>query len=295
MRDGIEYFSFDVMMHEDDKVQMILAHYGAMGHYILIRLLCKIYSQGYACFWSDKVARLFAYNLSVDYNLVNDVIILCLDVNVFDQNVYIKYGYLTSEGIQKRYLAATARRKRVVLSKELWLLANDGAFEDRKSGQYVLRLTGIVENAYINHENACIAHTETQKMCALPNKVKESNKDLKEIYIGERSTIIKHLNQSIGTAYRPETAETVRHINARLREGYTVDDCINVINKKVGEWRGTENERYLRPKTLFGPKFESYHNQKIISGRKSNFKERDIPEEEFEQLNKELVNHKKTD
>ena len=30
------------------------------------------------------------------------------------------------------------------------------------------------------------------------------------------------------------------------------------------KWIGTEYEQYLRPETLFGPKFESYLNAKVI-------------------------------
>jgi len=291
MRDGIEYFSFDVMMHEDDKVQMLLAHHGAIGHYILIRLLCKIYSQGYAYFWSDKVSRLFAYNLSVDYILVKDVVSLCIDANIFDQKVYAKYGHLTSTGIQKRYLAATFRRKRVVLSQELWLLANDSTFKSRNFERYILEFTGIVENAYINCDSVDVVHTETEKMCTNLNKVKES-KGKENLYLVQKAQIIDHLNKKLGTRYRADTKETADLIDARISDGYTVDDCIKVIDKKVDEWRGTQYERYLRPKTLFGAKFESYHNQKIISGSKSNFKERDIPDEEIEKINNELLNHK---
>ena len=40
-----------------------------------------------------------------------------------------------------------------------------------------------------------------------------------------------------------------------------MDDFIAVIDKKTAEWMGTKWEKFLRPETLFGPKFESYLNQ----------------------------------
>ena len=45
---------------------------------------------------------------------------------------------------------------------------------------------------------------------------------------------------------------------------FTVEDFKTVIDKKSLEWMGTEREKYLRPQTLFGTKFESYLNQNIL-------------------------------
>ena len=76
--------------------------------------------------------------------------------------------------------------------------------------------------------------------------------------------IIQHLNMRIGTKYKSSTAKTKQLINARVNEGFTIDDFKTVIDKKCVEWAGTEYEKYLRPNTLFGTKFESYLNQNIV-------------------------------
>lgn len=86
----------------------------------------------------------------------------------------------------------------------------------------------------------------------------DNNKN-KEIYIN----IINYLNNKCNTRYRYNTPNTKKHINARLNEGYTEQDFYTVISKKSDEWLGTEQEKYLRPDTLFGAKFESYLNQQI--------------------------------
>lgn len=75
--------------------------------------------------------------------------------------------------------------------------------------------------------------------------------------------IVSYLNEKTGTNYRPTAQATQRHINARLSEGYTVDDFKVVIDKKCAEWKGGEMEKYLRPETLFGSKFESYLNSPV--------------------------------
>lgn len=76
--------------------------------------------------------------------------------------------------------------------------------------------------------------------------------------------IIQHLNMRTGAKYKSNTAKTKQLINARLNEGFTLDDFKTVIDKKCVEWCGTEFEKFLRPNTLFGTKFESYLNQNIV-------------------------------
>jgi uncharacterized phage protein (TIGR02220 family) len=90
--------------------------------------------------------------------------------------------------------------------------------------------------------------------------------------------VIEYLNQKAGTNYRHTTKKNQELIRARLNEKFTFDDFKTVIDKKVGEWKGTEMEKFLRPETLFGTKFEGYLNQKISKGNKSNniFMEEDV-------------------
>lgn len=89
-------------------------------------------------------------------------------------------------------------------------------------------------------------------------EIKKENSILKE----NIDCIIQYLNQSIGTNYKPNSKSTIKLIKARFNDGFVLDDFYDVIDKKVKEWKNTEMEKYLRPETLFGNKFESYLNQK---------------------------------
>ena len=75
--------------------------------------------------------------------------------------------------------------------------------------------------------------------------------------------IIEHLNKRTGSNYKHTTESTRQKINARLNEGYNLDDFIVVIDKKCVEWMNTDMQKYLRPETLFGTKFESYLNAPV--------------------------------
>lgn len=80
------------------------------------------------------------------------------------------------------------------------------------------------------------------------------------------------LNNKAGTNYRSNVEKTKSLINARLNEKFTEKDFETVINKKSEQWLKTDMEKYLRPETLFGTKFESYLNEKErISNAKEDF------------------------
>lgn len=90
--------------------------------------------------------------------------------------------------------------------------------------------------------------------------------------------IISCLNEKTKKHYKANTPKTVRLIRARLKEGFTVEDFKAVIEKKCDDWLGNEKmERYLRPETLFGTKFEGYLNETPSDGN-----DYDLPE--FEDL-----------
>ena len=103
------------------------------------------------------------------------------------------------------------------------------------------------------------SHTIKSSDVAISDREEERELDReRELY----NIVVSYLNEKAGTKYKPGTAKTKTAIRARLSEGFTVEDFKTVIDKKCTEWIGTEFERYLRPETLFGTKFEGYLNAK---------------------------------
>jgi uncharacterized phage protein (TIGR02220 family) len=93
------------------------------------------------------------------------------------------------------------------------------------------------------------------------------------------SEIVEHLNERTGSRYRSSTKKTRRLIRARWNEGFRLDDFKTVIDKKCVEWMGDEKmEKYLRPPTLFGTKFESYLNQLSVKNTKKESKTAQLEE-----------------
>lgn len=121
---GLDYFPLDVDIDQDDKVALIEAQHGLKGFAIVIKLLMKIYKNSYFYEWTKKEQLLFSKRVNVDINEINVIINDCIEWGIFDSELYKNYKILTSSGIQRRFLEATTRRKRVEINKD-YLLLND--------------------------------------------------------------------------------------------------------------------------------------------------------------------------
>lgn len=74
--------------------------------------------------------------------------------------------------------------------------------------------------------------------------------------------VIDYLNEKTGKHYRSKAAATRKLIKARFAEGYTLEDFRRVIDTKTSQWLNTDQDKFLRPETLFRPShFESYLNE----------------------------------
>lgn len=124
------------------------------------------------------------------------------------------------------------------------------------------QLAQILLNSSCENSKASSAEMEeleTPKQQGNNNKGNSNkNNNNQEIY----KAVIDYLNSKTGQSFRSSTKATQQHINARLAEGFTVEDFMRVVDNMWTDWRGTEWEKYLRPSTLFGSKFENYLNRK---------------------------------
>lgn len=103
-------------------------------------------------------------------------------------------------------------------------------------------------------ENVAKSVTETVNSTSKKENKKENKKD---IY----NRVVTRLNELAFTNFKYTTKKTQTLINSRMREGFSEEDFYNVIEVKAKEWKGTDFEKYLRPETLFGTKFENYLQQ----------------------------------
>lgn len=125
VKEGLEYFPLDCDIDQDDKVALIEAQHGVKGFGVVIKLLMKIYKNGYFYEWTEKEQLLFSKRVNVDINEVNVIINDLIKWNFFNEELFRSKEILTSNGIQKRYLAAVGRRQKVKILKEYLLLDDE--------------------------------------------------------------------------------------------------------------------------------------------------------------------------
>ena len=127
---------------------------------------------------------------------------------------------------------------------------------EQKTKEMYVRLSDIRE-AFADNEEALRIVNGLERFCSneIPHVGKVAELDaIKEV--------IEYLNGVLGTHYKDSTDKNKSLIRARLREGFTVEDFKVVIDKKASAWlTDPQMQKYLRPETLFGTKFESYLNE----------------------------------
>ncbi len=180
-----------------------------------------------------------------------------------------------------------------------WRMHNTLSKQRYHETQYVdeKNMLRIKENgSYSFNSGIAIDDSKTEEMFKLADKRRTSGEQVEnadiDLDLDKELDLVKdivcYLNQKLGTQYRASSEKTKKHIRARLSEGYTFSDFRNVIDKKYEEWHSDPKmAQYLRPETLFGTKFESYLNQKVIKPQKSknsfnNFSQRETDYDELE-------------
>ncbi|QHI57254.1 conserved phage C-terminal domain-containing protein [Enterobacter hormaechei] len=74
-----------------------------------------------------------------------------------------------------------------------------------------------------------------------------------EVLLTDNSKLVlKHLNQVSGSRFQNCPA-SLDNIRARLREGFTPEELMLVVDYKNEHWKGLKDYQYMRPKTLFIP------------------------------------------
>jgi len=136
----------------------------------------------------------------------------------------------------------------------IYEVVNYSLYQQQNQQEEMPEITGLEQSKQQQHhqQNNSKASTEQQQSNTL-----QEYKNIRNIYIA----VIDYLNNKANKNFRPTTKKTQSLINARIKEGFTLDDFKKVIDTKCSQWLGTEMEKYLRPETLFGTKFEGYLNE----------------------------------
>ena len=122
---GLDYFELDC--HMDSSIRLIQAEFGLKGFAVFVKLLQEIYGEhGYYCEWTQDKELLFASEnglSSGSSGLLCEILSACIRRDIFSEELFRKYGILTSSGVQKQYLKATVKREVISMKKEYLLIS----------------------------------------------------------------------------------------------------------------------------------------------------------------------------
>lgn len=111
---GLEYFSLDVDILSDIKIKKLIRRKGGgRALSVYIALLCQIYKKGYYFDYDEDTSFLLSVDLDEEENYVEDIIKYCIEIGLFDMEIYKEHSVLTSRTIQERftYVCKTTQRK----------------------------------------------------------------------------------------------------------------------------------------------------------------------------------------
>ena len=190
LKQGIDYFPLSVDFLRDIKVRKIKRACGPYTVEILLCLLGNIYREtGYYIGWDEDTMFLVADEVGAKEGLVEETVNKAVQVGFFNQEKFNEYRILTSNGIQKRYLEATKKRKEVVIS-DIYLV-NDTINEEET-------LVNGVDNEQSKVNKSKVNKNNKEK----PAVQLSSEKDFLENPLGDKKTaeLIAYYSKNVSLA-----------------------------------------------------------------------------------------------
>lgn len=104
LKKGLGYFPLDTDFLSDRKMQRLVHRYGCKGICVYMTVLCEIYGErGYYIPYNDDFCFDIAFTLSLDEGEVKEIVLYCIELNLFDRELLECRQVLTSIGIQRRF------------------------------------------------------------------------------------------------------------------------------------------------------------------------------------------------
>lgn len=222
IKTGIDYFPLDV--DTDDKIELLEAKHGIKGFGIIIKLLQRIYKNGYWYQWEEKELLLFSKRINVDRNEVSDVIKSSFELGILSETLFTQHKILTSQGIQKRYFAAIGRRAKIEIMPD-YLLIDVSAYDN---------VINVCNNSINTHSG-----TQTKLKETKLNKTTEDYGVIFDSYNG--SLNLKYEDYKEWIEYRIEKKKplTVKSIKQQLMFLSKQPDPVECINQSIRNgWQG---------------------------------------------------------
>ena len=173
-KQGLDYFSLDVRMFSDIKIRKLIKYHKAQAVSVYMTLLCRIYDKGYFIEYDKDLPFIISEDCGLEEDTIVSIIHYCIDIELFDKDIFNQFNVLTSHGIQERYIQACAKTKRKLSSELPYLLVDIGqdVVSSDKKTDYSLKIPFSSEETIENSEENRVNSEESTQ-----NKRKEKEKE----------------------------------------------------------------------------------------------------------------------
>lgn len=148
----------------------------------------------------------------------------------------------------------------IASSNQIGVTALKNALQELIKYNYLSDVSEFDEHGKTKKVDFVLSDQATMKVNDLPKSVSVNKKtQAKDTLMPIYKQIIDYLNQQTNSEFKVTSKANQALIHARLSENNTLEDFKLVIDFKTYQWlNDPKMQIYLRPKTLFGSKFDEY-------------------------------------
>lgn len=189
-------------------------------------------------------------------------------------------GFIDNTKTIQRMIGSSDDDRKLLIAKQFLLPFDNGVvvIKDWRVHNYI-QGDRYHKTQYINEKSQLVVeenNTYTKRIQDVSNMDTQVRlgkdrlgKDRKDILSGSDEPdripykeIVDYLNKKTGSKYRSSGSKTKTLIKARVHDGFDLKDFKQVIDIKTEQWLSDQKmNKFLRPETLFGTKFEGYLNE----------------------------------
>lgn len=251
----MKWFKHDTNASADSKLQNVLLDYGLEGYglyWYCIELIAGNVEADNITFSLEHDARIIARNTGSTAQKVEEMMRYFVTIGLFENSD----GMITCMKLAKRLDQS--------MTSNPAMRAIINGLKGKSGG--VIAINGNENDS--GHDGVRESHDSVMQDKIRLDQIRqeEIREDIKDsmskpAVIDDRvKQVIGLLNSLTGSRYRASTKSHASNINGRLNDGHSVDDLMDVVQFKVGEWlHDPKMAQYLRPETLFqAGKFNGY-------------------------------------
>ena len=266
---GLDYFELDC--HMDSSIRLIQAEFGLKGFAVFVKLLQEIYGEhGYYCEWTQDKELLFASEnglSSGSSGLLCEILSACIRRDIFSEELFRKYGILTSSGVQKQYLKATVKREVISMKKEYLLISIP---ENRKN---------VIVNSISDGRNSISDGRNTQSRVEKSREENIYNVHSEEMHDTDS---LEDFFEKVWKLYPIKKGKgQVSESKKKTLQRIGLEELKRCIERFEDDMKDRDRKYWMHGSTFFNSGYVDYLDKNYLSGNEENLIN---PEQEEEDL-----------